>query len=557
MSGNRAYPEFEAPESPESIVTAELTDAEREAASKDLPVVDASGRKLTKKQREANVLLQGPQRHTALVGGARAGKTVLFLRAVVVRSLRFNGLRSAVLRLNSNAIWPSIGMDTFPWVMANLFPGITYETHSADGYFELPGNGAQIWLGGLGDAKQVDKILGREYGTIFFNECSQIPYLSVLTALSRLAQKLPGMKQRAYYDLNPTGKGHWTNVQFGEKRNPVSKLPLPNPEEYARLFVNPADNEPNLTPEFLESLKSMPIRQRKRFYEGVYVDETENALWTFDMIERGRVDQRLVKLPDMLRIVIAVDPSGARNQFDIKRDMIGIVAMGLGVNREGYVLDDRTRHASPKGWARAAIGLYLELRADCIVAEVNYGGAMVESVIKTEAEDMGVQVLVKVVTASRGKVVRAEPVSALYGDPEDPLKPTRVHHVGMFTELEEEMSGFTDLGYVGERSPNRVDALVWAATELMLTETATAWLGYVEGEAAKAKGQPPPGPRTQRIERVELMAPAPQQAYQPTKDRRYVSDVSCRIYELTGAGMILGALPEDVAALSIHGCTPP
>jgi hypothetical protein len=510
---------------------------------------------LTDKQREALRLLSGPQRHTALVGGARSGKTVLIVRTIVIRALRVAKSRHALLRFNQNAIWPSIGMDTFPFVMEKFFPKVKYVSHRQDGYFSLP-NGSEIWLGGLGEKADVDKILGREYASIGFNECSQIPYASVVTALSRLAQKLPGLAQRAYYDLNPVGKGHWTNLLFGEKKDPITRKPVPNPDEYKRMFMNPSDNIANLTPEYIQSLDNMPAKQRERFFLGRYVDETENALWTYDLIERGRVDPETQRLPDMLRIVVAIDPSGAESKLDTARDMIGIMVCGLGSDGHGYVLEDLTRWDSPKGWARAAIGAYLKWRADCIVAEINFGGAMVKAVISAEDEN----VPFKEVNASRGKVVRAEPVSALYGDPRNELKAIKVHHAGRFLELESELCDFTDLGYIGEKSPNRADSLVWAITELMLGESASAWVEFWKQDAANVTATvlglpspPTPAAAAQMALRIEMRG-KPHQMYRPNKERTYRADAEGILHEVTSDSMIYGVLTSDVDALRVHDC---
>ena len=110
-------------------------------------------------------------------------------------------------------------------------PNVPYEMHWQDGFAELP-NGSQIWLMGLDDKERVEKILGMEFVTIYFNECSQIRYATVQLVRNRLAQVVPGLKQRAYYDINPTGIGHWTNQEFGMFRNPDTRQPIPDPENY-------------------------------------------------------------------------------------------------------------------------------------------------------------------------------------------------------------------------------------------------------------------------------------------------------------------------------------
>ncbi len=135
---------------------------------------------------------------------------------------------------------------------------------------------------------------------------------------------------------------------------------------------------------------------------------------------------------------------------------------GKGIDGRGYILADRTCKLSPDGWGRQAVNAYHEFRADRIVAERNFGGAMVEHVIKT----IDKQASYKEVTASRGKVARAEPVAALY-------EQGRVSHHGPMPELEDQMCLIAPEGYVGEGSPDRADALVWALTELMLINSVT------------------------------------------------------------------------------------
>lgn len=509
-------------------------------------------------QLEAIRLMRGHQRHTCLVGGARAGKTVLIMRVIITRALKGIDSRHAILRYNRNAVWPSIGMETMPFVMKRFFPGVKFVEHSTYTYFTLPKTGAEIWLGGLGDKKQVEHILGREYSTIFFNECSQIPYNVVDTVLSRLAQVVPRLRQRAYYDLNPGGKGHWTNILFGAKKDPISSNPLPDPENYERLFLNPEQNRANLDEAYMRSLQNMSAKQRMRFYEGKYIDELPNALWSLETIERNRIDPKFVKLPDMRRIVVAVDPSGSGSATDESHDMIGIVAAGLGVDGVCYVLEDATRLDSPIGWAKAAIGLYRKWGADKIVAEVNFGGAMVEATLRAAAP--GETIPFKAVTASRGKVVRAEPVAALYGDPydDDTEKPSKVRHVGHFPDLEAEMTEFTDLGYTGDRSPNRCDALVWCISELALGENIAGWMQHYKNMAAEAEarsaGTTVVKLRARSGQRPVFVASKPHTGYQPHKERRYQADASGVLWQVTPGGMLLGIDPEDIPALEKQGC---
>ena len=457
----------------------------------------------TEQQKLAIKKLRGFQRHTLFYGGARSQKTFTFVKNIVNRALSAPNSRHLIVRLRANAVTASIGKDTLPKVMRLCFPNTVMTGPHAEGYYKLP-NGSEIWLGGLDEKERIEKILGMEFATIFFNEASQIPYASILVALTRLAQVafLPDgqpLSQRAYYDLNPTSKRHWTYVLFVMKRDPDSGKPISDPENYDYMFLSPKGNLVNLTKEFIESMEKLPARKRKRFFEGEYSDDDDGVLWSYELIDAGRRSKDQV--PDMRSIVVAIDPSGASNETDTGHDAIGIVVFGVGTDGHGYLLEDITTLDGPSGWGKRAINAYHTYRADHIVAEINYGGAMVEYVIKS----LDPQVPVRVVTASRGKVVRAEPVATLYGElitdatfGTTKLKNCKVHHVGSFQDLEDECCGFTTLGYIGERSPNRVDALVWAVTDLMLEGNAAAWIEHYANMAAKAN----------KVEEEVIVAPA-------------------------------------------------
>jgi predicted phage terminase large subunit-like protein len=157
----------------------------------------------------------------------------------------------------------------------------------------------------------------------------------------------------------------------------------------------------------------------------------------------------------MLRIVVAVDPSGADDTDNVDNDEIGIMVCGLGVDGNGYVLEDLTCKAGQATWGKVATNAFDRHSADRIVAEMNYGGAMVRMVIMTARP----RTPFRPVTASRGKVVRAEPMSAL-------VESGKIRFAGIFRELEDELTSFTTNGYMGENSPNRADAMVWAFTDL-------------------------------------------------------------------------------------------
>lgn len=274
------------------------------------------------------------------------------------------------------------------------------------------------------------------------------------------------------HNCNPPSKLHWSYQLFRAKVKPGTKEKLPNPDDYAEMKVNPSDNADNLPAEYFEVLGSMSAAKRLRFEKGEWATEVNGALWTLE--DRKAEDGGVIKgidasratkaqLPDMQRIVVAVDPSGTKG--DDSGDDIGIVVVGRGVDGRGYVLEDATCQLSPDGWGKRAVDRYHRWRADRIIGERNYGGAMVEFVIRTADKNASY----KEVVASRGKVVRAEPVAALY-------EQGKVSHVGEFADLEDQMCNFTAAGYVGDGSPDRADALVWGLTELMLGEEKQAWV---------------------------------------------------------------------------------
>lgn len=218
------------------------------------------------------------------------------------------------------------------------------------------------------------------------------------------------------------------------------------------------ENADNLSKAFLDYVhrKYSGTRLGRQELAGEILDDNPNALWKRDNIEEARV----IKHPDLARIVVAIDP--ATTSGDESADT-GIIVGGIAPHQgtlHGYILADITLHASPDKWATAAVTGYYKFSADKIVAEVNNGGDMVGLMIK----GVDNSVPYKSVHATRGKYIRAEPVSALY-------EQGRIHHVGTFPELEDQLCEWVP----GDDSPDRLDALVWLITELMLEDQAPEW----------------------------------------------------------------------------------
>lgn len=256
----------------------------------------------------------------------------------------------------------------------------------------------------------------------------------------------------------------WDQMLFGlrlgaQPRVIIATTPKPTPT-LRRIIADPKtiitrgrteDNAANLAATTLALLRQKydGTRLGRQELNGEILDDVPGALWTRAMIDAARLPRAL---PDMQRVVVAVDPSGARDIDDDAADAIGIVVAGKGVDGRYYVLADRTCKLSPAGWGARAIKAYRDFDADRLVAERNYGGAMVENVIR----NLDRKIAYTEVVASRGKVVRAEPVSALY-------EQGHVSHLTSGLEhLEDQMCQMASDGYVGDGSPDRVDALVWA-----------------------------------------------------------------------------------------------
>lgn len=297
----------------------------------------------------------------------------------------------------------------------------------------------------------------------------------------------------------------WDQAMFGLRlgKNPqaiVTTTPKPT-ALLKELVKNPTthvtrgstyDNRTNLAPQFFDKIirKYEGTRLGRQELNAEILTDNPRALWNRDGIDRDRVGEA----PSFRRVVVGLDPNVKnRDLTELKKgsdtlDEAGIVIAASGDAPKGwappagvtdvgqehyYIIDDRSLDAGPNEWGKAAVKAFHDHKADRIIGEVNNGGDMVEMTIRT----VDVNVSYKSVTASRGKAIRAEPISALY-------EQGRVHHVGSFAQLEDEMCDFDPVTTV--KSPNRMDALVWALTELS-DGTGMGLLEFMKGQAAAAK----------------------------------------------------------------------
>ena len=482
--------------------------------------------------------------HILIAGGARSGKTFLICRWMVGRAIIAPEATQCILRLRFNHLKASIIYDTLPRVVKEVYPdyeAAQYVLNKSDWFAQFP-NGHRIYFGGLDDKERTEKILGQGHSTIYNNECSQLSYSSRLKAVTRLSQNL-GLPLKEVCDENPPMQGHWTHRLFIKGLDPTTGKKLKPDElaEYAAVYMNPAGN-PHIPEHTKRILKALPVRERARFWYGRFGDAVDGPLWTYESIERSRVDSAPKEL---VRVLIAVDPSGCHGEEDKRSDEVGIIVAGIDASGRVYVLEDasgRLGPGGPDGWGHRVSQLFIKWKADLVVAEANYGGAMVQAVIQAANADLPF----KEVHASRGKVIRAEPVSTLYDK-------GLVHLAGTFPEMEQQMLQFSTSGYSGDKSPDRADAMVWACTELAVDRAPGQ--GLLDWYMQKAAEQQEKGmmghnggPSLDDGAATVLLRPKPGQCGQLTAR-------SGRAYTVDGQSTVR-ANPEDVADLVRMGMEP-
>jgi phage terminase large subunit-like protein len=289
----------------------------------------------------------------------------------------------------------------------------------------------------LFSADEPDRLRGKQSSGLLCDELSAWRYMDSYTQ-AMLGLRL-GERPRAYISTTPRPLKLLRDLVKDPKVHVTSS--------------NTYANRANLSPAFFSSIitKYEGTRLGRQELDGQLLDDTPGALWNLSRID----ELRARTAPDQLtRILVAVDPAVTSGE---EADETGIVVVGLGPDGSGWLLADLSGRYTPHEWAGKAVDAWREWNADAVIGEANNGGDMIESTLRA----ISANIPFRKVWASRGKVARAEPVSALY-------EQGRCHHVGTFTPLEDEMCSMTTDGSVGDHSPNRADALVWGFSELML-----------------------------------------------------------------------------------------
>ena len=281
--------------------------------------------KPTRIQQKALALLKSGAKHILLFGGSRSGKTTVLVMAIIFRALKYAGSRHLICRYRAKDARSSVLRETLiPWL--NYTVGKNRYTYLAHESMVTLYNGSEIWIGGLGDREQADKILGHEYNTIYFNEISQISYAAVTTAYSRLAMRVEGCRNLFIYDCNPGSPLHWAYKVFVLKRQFLSGEQLEKPELYQSMLLNPEDNSENLPEDYItDILDTLPEKQKARFRDGQWV-KAEGVIYDkFDETMIVKADD----LPERFDRLAAGQDFGLNITF-VKIGWVGDVVYVLG-----------------------------------------------------------------------------------------------------------------------------------------------------------------------------------------------------------------------------------
>jgi len=374
-----------------------------------------------------------PARYKGAYGGRGSGKSHFFAEMGIERCVLMPGTRIVCVREVQKSLKDSVKLLMEDKIRAF---GVGDDFRVQNDVIVTPGKGVVLFQGMQDHTAESIKSL----------EGFDIAYV----------EEAQTMTARSLELLRPTirkpGSELWFSWNPRNASDPVDALLRgPNPPKDAAVVRATYRDNP-FFPDVLEQERLYDQTHVPDRYGHIWLGEYEpvavGAIWTRQIIQEGR----RAEAPDMERIVIAVDPAVSAATGSNEH---GIIAAGLGADGRGYLLDDATRSGSPQQWAERAVALYDLYEADAIVVEVNQGGDMVKHTLKTVRPNLPI----REVRATRGKHVRAEPIAALYST-------GRISHVGSFPELEGQMCQVTAAGYEGEGSPDRVDAMVWAFSEL-------------------------------------------------------------------------------------------
>lgn len=411
-------------------------------------------------------------------GGSGGGKSFFWLDVIVERSMRAPGSRHAVFRLTRNSCEKTLFDKTLHEVLDKAWLGLKdqpgFEIQQSTMTVTFP-NGSKIFFDGL-DENRMTKVLGDEFNSILINECNEdgLSYQQVSTLLSRLRAKTETvdgkiLKNKMFFDCNPRFYSDWEYKAFIQKVNPEDGDALHKSDQWVAFKMDARANQANLHDDYIESLMAGSAASRRRYVEGEWSDENNNALFTEAMFRDHREPrEQHIDTPErirtmladkgirLVRTTIAVDPAKSNNP---KSDLTGITVQALSDDGHVYVLADYSKRDSPIGVCETIKDAYYEWGAQRIVVESNAAGTWLDSTLVLAWPQAPALKNIAATGQTGNKTERAEPVAAQY-------ERGIVHHVGKHPELEAQMC---DWGSPASRkkSPDRMDALVWGVTELL------------------------------------------------------------------------------------------
>lgn len=420
----------------------------------------------------AAVKLAGDDKHKyhLFFGSAGSGKSFLIQRILLLRAMRAPGSRHIAIRATAASCRDTLFDLTLRKTVDACFPDFLSECEISESemHITLP-NGSKIFYAGLNDEQRMQKLLGNEYNTVWFNECNEFNYRHVSALIGRLRYKATALngkplKNKLFADCNPASKKSWEYKAFVDKVNPISNVKLPKPNQWVSAKLRTEANLIHVGEDYIDQMEdSMTAADLKRYRDGEWSVDNEGGLFKQEHIDLRRVavdkdaDVQARKAAIELysgnpiaRVAIALDPAVSDHKDS---DESGILVIAECEGGHFFPLEDLSQRASPKVISEVAASAYVRWGASAVVVEKNQGGKWLESTLRGAMENMPI----KLVHASEGKRARAEPVSDLY-------ERGKVHHVGTFGELETQMVEFGGVGNTS--SPDRMDALVWGITYL-------------------------------------------------------------------------------------------
>lgn len=260
--------------------------------------------KKTEDQKKAIKLLGSGAKNVMVYGGSRSGKSFIIMYALIVRMCMAKS-RHVVLRQKFNHVKTSIWHETLPKVLKLCFPNLPVKWNKTDYFIEGP-NESELWVAGLDNKERTEKILGKEYSTIFFNECSQLDLSAINIAKTRLAER-NSLRKLCIYDQNPPSKRHWAYHLFERHFDPVAE-DIVDPNDYASIIMNPHGNIANIDPDYIKMLEKLPEKERDRFLYGKYTDAEDGQVY-YNFSQEECVDQfEVPRGPNYIGIDFNVDP---------------------------------------------------------------------------------------------------------------------------------------------------------------------------------------------------------------------------------------------------------